>query len=450
MNGKKAVQKKKHESEDEIEFDAENYDSMIENGTSGESDLENEQLKVEAESGSNDGFSDNEEDEEQQYVKKSVSLKPENNLNKRKQETSQQDLHQNKKSKRNPFAPEKVKAPTLEEINELKETRNLFHSNIFRLQVKEMLQEVKIKDKYNNYINSFMEQLKNFVKGLTNMPEKEDMDKLIWLKKSKISVPLNLQSLTVQQQKVFQFQFMKPSSEPFFVGACNTHTLLGPKLEADIAVVMPVECWQKENYLNLQFDQKRAFYLTYLTQKLIESKSITGITQDNLKFNYYKNNPLKPVLEITPPEEAGKSLAQKLCLRIFIASEQQSFKLNRFVPWNNNIRSSLFEADEDEEAVDVATPSYNANVLFDLTMQENQKLLHEVFDQHKNFQEGLILLKVWLRQRHLDMGYGGFNAHILGMFVVYLFKHRKLHSNMSSYQVARNVWNQLGKCSNTF
>ncbi|KNC25568.1 hypothetical protein FF38_12937 [Lucilia cuprina] len=443
MDEKKVAVKKQQESDEEMLLDNEDYDSMIENGTSEESDSDNEQqneqpsedeVEEEDDSGSDDGFSDKEEEkEEKPKMAQATKRKPNESV----------EVTQNKKPKgNNPFAPEKVKAPTLEEINELKETRNLFHSNIFRLQVKEMLQEVKVKDKYNNYINTFMEQFKSFVKSLKNQTEKQDIDKLMWLKKSQLAAPINLQALKVQQQKVFQFQFIKPTTEPFLLGACNTQTLLGPKLQADIAVLMPEECWQKENYLNLQYDQKRAYYLTYLTQKLLESKVIAGLREEHLKFNYYNNNPLKSVLEITPPVEAGKNLSQKLSIRIFIGCEQNSFKLNRFVPWNNNIRSSLFDSN-DEDSVPLATPSYNANILFDLTMHENQKLLKEVFEPHKNFQEGLVLLKIWLRQRQLDVGYGGFNAHILAMFIAFLFKQRKLHSNMSSYQVARNVWNHL-------
>uniref|UniRef100_A0A1B0C736 Nucleolar protein 6 n=1 Tax=Glossina palpalis gambiensis TaxID=67801 RepID=A0A1B0C736_9MUSC len=76
-------------------------------------------------------------------------------------------------------------------------------------------------------------------------------------------------------------------------------------------------------------------------------------------------------------------------------------------------------------------------------MEQNQKLLREVYENRKHLQEGLTLLKGWLRQRQLDKGVNGFNAHLLTMFIVYLFKQRKLHMNMSSYQVARNVWNQL-------
>lgn len=427
--------------ENEMAVDTEGYDSMIENGTSEDSD--DEVCKNNDDSGdedeSDDGFSDKEENSKLQTREKP-------NAKRKSEPSSAKEVIAPSKRPKNVKTPtEKVKAPTLEEINELKETRNLFHSNLFRLQIKEMLDEVKIKEKYTNYISSFLDQFKKFVKTIKDMPEKQDMDKLAFLKKSSIAVPLNLQALKVQQQKLFQFQFIKPTTEPFLIGACNTNTLLGPRLQADICVLMPAECFQKENYLNLQYDQKRAYYLTYLTHKLLDSKVFPDINVNHLKFNYYNNNPLKPVLEITPPEAAGKNISQKLTLRVFVAIEPNSFKLNRFVPWNSNIRASLYAAEEESDCAPLATPSYNANVLFDLTMQQNQMVLKETFENHKNFQEGFKLLKVWLRQRQLDVGFCGFNAHIMAMFIAYLVKQRKLHNNMSSYQVARNVWNHLGK-----
>ncbi|KAH8260703.1 hypothetical protein KR026_000202, partial [Drosophila bipectinata] len=65
------------------------------------------------------------------------------------------------------------------------------------------------------------------------------------------------------------------------------------------------------------------------------------------------------------------------------------------------------------------------------------------FKGKRNFQDGLLLLKVWLRQRELNVGFSGFGAHILASFIVYLNQHRLLHQSSSSYQVARTVWNQL-------
>lgn len=343
---------------------------------------------------------------------------------------------------------EKVKPPTLEEINQLKETRNLFHSNLFRLQVKEMLAEVKIKDKYTNYVNNWLERFKQFLNELQYQSEKEDMNNQEWLKKCQIKFPISLHNLHVEQQKVFQFQFIKPKVSPYLIGAAATHSLLGPKLNADISILMPEECFQKENYLNLIYDQKRAYYLTYIANKLLNSRVFGNeLTTNKMKFNYYNNNPLKPILEITPTpltdDNVKMNIANKLSIRLFVTVEESAFKLNRFVPWNNNVRASIF-GDDTEESIPLATPNYNAGVLFDLTMQRNQQLLHGIFDERKNFQEGLVLLKVWLRQREFDVGFNGFSSHLLAMFIAYLYKQRKLHMNMSSYQVARTVWIQLG------
>ncbi|KAI9580159.1 hypothetical protein GQX74_000152 [Glossina fuscipes] len=51
-------------------------------------------------------------------------------------------------------------------------------------------------------------------------------------------------------------------------------------------------------------------------------------------------------------------------------------------------------------------------------MEQAQKLLREVYENRKDLQESLTLLKVWLRQRQLDKGVNGFNARLLIMFTV--------------------------------
>ncbi|KAL9872396.1 nucleolar protein 6 Mat89Ba isoform 2-T2 [Glossina fuscipes fuscipes] len=333
----------------------------------------------------------------------------------------------------------KLKRPALEEINDLKDTCNLFHSNLFRLQVQEMLAEVKTKNKYLEYINTFLEKFKILLKNLPTSDRKENMDSISWLQQSTIKVPLNLAPLKVIKQKLFKFQYIQPNKDPFLIGAAAIHSLLGPEIQADICVVIPPQSFQKDDWLNMLYDQKRAYYLTYVAQHILKSKDFEDIGEENLKFNYYNNNPLKPVLEIRPVSK----LSSKLSIRLLVVGDERSFKLNRFVPWNNNIRLSLFDEEANDDSVQFATPNYNGNVLFDITMEQNQKLLREVYENRKNLQEGLTLLKVWLRQRQLDKGVNGFNAHLLTMFIVYLFKQRKLHMNMSSYQVARNVWNQL-------
>lgn len=50
-----------------------------------------------------------------------------------------------RKKKQNNDCGKRIKPPTAEELNKLRETENLFLSNMFRLQIDEMLKEVKPK-----------------------------------------------------------------------------------------------------------------------------------------------------------------------------------------------------------------------------------------------------------------------------------------------------------------
>lgn len=64
-----------------------------------------------------------------------------------------------RKKKQNPDTRKKIKPPTAEELNKLRETENLFLSNMFRLQIDEMLKEVKPKqatlDKIQEWFDKF-------------------------------------------------------------------------------------------------------------------------------------------------------------------------------------------------------------------------------------------------------------------------------------------------------
>lgn len=377
-------------------------DSMLDSHSEENSDNENSSGN-DAASSSDDGFEEPNPKPSTAQKRKATEPVPKSEMKK-------------KKSKHT----ENVKPPTLEEIKELRDTQNLFHSNLFKLQVKEMLEELQLKSKYTSYIDTWLETFKtavqNFEDGL--------------LDTCHLEVPLTL------LKKPFNFQFLKPTSPPKLIGAAGTGTLLGPKIMVDLSLEMPAECFQKDDHLNLIYDQKRALYLATVASKL---KELPVFTADQFAYNYHANNPLKPVLEITPVDKVGKHLS----LRVYITAPAQVFKLSRFVPWNNNIRPSVFGDKWDEKQALPSTQHYNANVLFDLTLAQNQSLLHSAFAGRRNFQEGLLLLKVWLRQRELDVGYHGFSAHILAAYIVYLNQKRLLHQSSSSYQVARTVWNQL-------
>lgn len=91
-----------------------------------------------------------------------------------------------------------------------------------------------------------------------------------------------------------------------------------------------------------------------------------------------------------------------------------------------------------------STPHYNSLVLRDLIMSRTNSEVAQVIKEYPNLRDGIILLKIWLRQRELNKGYDGFTGYIITMFVIYLLRKKKLNTFMSSYQIVRNVWICLG------
>jgi hypothetical protein len=48
------------------------------------------------------------------------------------------------------------------------------------------------------------------------------------------------------------------------------------------------------------------------------------------------------------------------------------------------------------------TPHYNSSILQDLIVDANEEYCATILERHPNLKDGILLLKVWLRQRGLD------------------------------------------------
>uniref|UniRef100_A0A0A9W1N5 Nucleolar protein 6 n=3 Tax=Lygus hesperus TaxID=30085 RepID=A0A0A9W1N5_LYGHE len=68
-----------------------------------------------------------------------------------------------------------------------------------------------------------------------------------------------------------------------------------------------------------------------------------------------------------------------------------------------------------------------------------------VFETNQNLKDAAVLLGVWLRQRGLSQGYGAFNMHIVCMYLTFMVKNRRINLSMSSNQIIRIFWLELGK-----
>lgn len=322
------------------------------------------------------------------------------------------------------------KQPTVEELNQLRETENLFNSNLFRMQIEEMLSEVKLKSKYVKLFTTWYEEFSSVIGSLKDKKNEYEISDLSWLESMNVKFPISVDS----RESKGVFKFYKPASVNI-VGSYNLNVALGSVVNIDISVEMPKKMFQKMDYLNQRYHKKRAMYLCHIANKLQKSKII-----EKLEF-FHKGDILKPLLKITPLGNLSKHIS----IIVHLTCEEDSFKLNRFNPSKSNVRKNWFTGDGSEDSeTGEATPRYNFSVLQDLARSENEALRLSVFDKNQNLKDGLILLNIWLKQRQFDASCRGFTGYIMSMYMVYLVKQRKLNNAMSSYQIIRNVWNSLG------
>lgn len=73
--------------------------------------------------------------------------------------------------KKKKFENSLYKQPTAEELSQLRETENLFHSNLFRLQIEEVLNEVRLKDKYKALFEIWFGELKAVIESIEETDE---------------------------------------------------------------------------------------------------------------------------------------------------------------------------------------------------------------------------------------------------------------------------------------
>lgn len=303
---------------------------------------------------------------------------------------------------------------TAAEINELKETEDLYHSNLFRMQIDETLKEVKLKSKEREFVTKWVSTFKKF---LGKLPI-EDVTNLSTHK----SYPIKYKQM--DEGKKLQMSFHPPKDVSLY-GSYSIDTNIGSKSQVDVFVTMPNEVLKRDDFLNQNYIHKKALYLFHIAQKLIEKGSLG----EDIKLINLKNDPLKPVLNIE---------ADDFIVVVTAIPCEDFFKLSRFVPQNNNIKFK-----KGDESV-VPTPHYNFEVLYDCTIERNQQILMKEISGHENVRNAVKLLKIWAHQRQFDTGFHPFNGFIISCYVLNLLKLRKIYPTMSSYQIIRLFWNHFG------
>lgn len=320
---------------------------------------------------------------------------------------------------------ELYKEPTNEELNRLRETESLFHSSLLRLQVEELLKEVRLSEKKKERIDAFLREVNQRIMRVPPTSETELTDQL-WLPDG-VRVPLHQVPYTVKGC----FRFLAPA-QVTVVGSYLLGTCIRPDINVDMALTMPREILQDKDGLNQRYFRKRALYLAHLAHHLAQDPLFGSV-----HFSYTSGCHLKPSLLLRPH---GKD-KHLVTVRLHPCPPREFFRLCRLLPSKNNVRSAWYRGQSlsGDGSPEPPTPHYNTWVLQDTALESHMQLLSTMLGTASGLKDGVALLKVWLRQRELDKGLGGFSGFIVSMLVAFLVSTRKIHTTMSGYQVLRSI-----------
>nr|CAD7404931.1 unnamed protein product [Timema cristinae] len=314
------------------------------------------------------------------------------NTKKRPYDGGMEPVSKKKNKKNKQLDPKLYKPPTVKELNQLRETENLFNSNLFRLQLSDQ--------------------------G--------------WLQSMNVKMPMKQQPFGGKGS----FQFIKPSAVSI-IGSFASKCCVGPDVCVDLAVEIPQQCFQQSDHLNERYLRKRALYLCHLAGTLHSCHLVQSAS-----FRLCQGDPSRPVLEVRP---AGK-LGKRVVVALRPVPQSGVFKLARFSPEKNNVRPSWFFTTSDAiEEPYPPTPHHNHSTIQDLVSTANQEYCRLALEGHSNIKDGIRLLKVWLTQRKLNKGYGSFGGHIVAQLVSHLVIQKRISVLGSSYQVVRATWVYLAQ-----
>lgn len=299
---------------------------------------------------------------------------------------------------------------------------------MFRLQVEEILGEVKVKEKTDKKFQQWFLEFKTYLLTIPEDNNEYDLTEETLSKKLKVKLPV-INSLN-KTKCVFKFHKFHDVN---IVGSYALECALNSKLKIDLQITVPAETYTKNDSINYRYHKKRTAYLAVISAHLLKTNLI-----ENLCYSWTNGNNTKPVLDFQP---SGK-LKNYFSITLSLVCDQETFKLHRFSPIRNNLREAWLFSTENTDSNEIGppTPYYNSLVLNDLIALANQELLNEILLKSENLKQAVVLLKIWLRQRNLQV-----SGFIISLIVAYFVKTKRINNIMSSYQIVRNIWIAISK-----
>lgn len=373
------------------------------------------------------GFSDSDSDED------SDDENEENDLNEQKPNPGPHSGRPTKKQKMQ---------LTAQDVQIAREAAELFKSNIFKLQIDELVSEVKIKDSHVARVEKVLHRLHSCilqVQPLENLTL-EEVERHFNPKKVTIPFP------DPKPTKVnYTFSYLPPE-DVSLVGSFGLKTGIAQQngLVIDISLTMPSSLFLPKDYLNYRALYKRSFYLAYLAESLITLTKKNNLPV-KIAYRYLNDDVLCPVLTLhsikTDNDEDLHFDKLKFSINLIVSFPFGVFDTKKLLPDKNCIR-----VQSDSEVLP-PTPYYNSSIVSLMTCDYYLKFLYANKKSAEAFKDACTLGRLWLQQRGFGsaISMGGFGHFEFAILLAALLNgggttgNKILLQGFSSYQLFKGA-----------
>lgn len=291
-----------------------------------------------------------------------------------------------------------------QEVQVARETAELFKSNIFKLQIDELIKEVKLKELHVTRIEQVLHRLHDCVLQVPSTEALLLAEAEALFDHKRVTIPFPDPKPTKTN---YTFGYLPPE-DVSLVGSFGLKSATSAGTTAiDIALTMPRALFQPKDYLNYRALYKRAFYVAYLADQLIP------LTRHNhlpvkILYHFLNGDVLCPVLKLesigTDNPEDLSFHKTKTTVNLIVSFPPGFFDAKKLLPDKNCVR---IQAEGSELP---PTPLYNSLVLSQSTYDQYLKYLYTSKKAAESFKDACILGRLWLLQRLLggSVDQGGF------------------------------------------
>lgn len=331
---------------------------------------------------------------------------------------------------------------TAQEVQIARETAELFKSNIFKLQIDELVSEVKIKEAHVSRIEKVLHRLHACILQIpgTDSLSLEEAEKL--LNPKRVTIPFPDPKPTKTNYK-FGYS---PPEDVSLVGSFGLKTGIAQLngMSIDISLTMPKKLFQPKDYLNYRALYKRAFYIAYMAENLINLTKKNNLPV-KISYCYLNDDVLCPVLKLESIKTDNKDDLSfhktKFSINLIAAFPFGIFDAKKLLPDKNCIR---VQSDTTELP---PTPYYNSSVLSLTTYDYYLKFLYASKKSADAFKDACTLGRLWLHQRGMgsSINKGGFGHFEFAMVMAALLNgggtsgNKILLHGFSSYQLFKGT-----------